>query len=94
MPNKHSYLSSDRKRQLVSFPEVVSYLCVCRGTMYRWIKAGRFTPPFSLGGRKQYWYLDEVIELVHAHATNASEGLIKDLVNKQLAKREVIFNAH
>jgi len=94
MPKRRSYLSPCRKRQLASFPEVVNYLRVCRGTLYRWIEAGCFTPPFSLGGRKRYWYLDEVIELVHAHATNSSEELIKDLVNRQLAKREVITNAH
>lgn len=94
MPKRRSYLSPGRKRQLVSFPEVVSYLCICRGTLYRWIEAGCFTPPFSLGGRKRYWYLDEVFELVHARATNSSEGFIKDLIRKQLASREVVTNAN
>ena len=94
MSRKHSYLNPMRKRQLISFPEVVSYLCVCRGTLYRLIKSGRFPPPFSLGSRKRYWYLDEVIELVHARAKNSSEGVIKDLVKKQLVNREVITNAH
>jgi predicted DNA-binding transcriptional regulator AlpA len=94
MPKRRSYLSPGCKRQLASFPEVVNYLRVCRGTLYRWIEAGCFTPPFSLGGRKRYWYLDEVIELVHARAANSSEGSIKDLIRKQLASREVVTNAN
>lgn len=94
MSRKHPYLSPMRKRQLISFPEVVSYLCVCRGTLYRLIKNELFTPPFSLGSRKRYWYLDEVIELVSARATNSSEVVIKELVKKHLANREVITNAH
>ena len=94
MAKKRSYLNQMRKRQLVSFPEVVNYLCVCRGTLYRLIKTGCFTPPFSLGSRKRYWYLDEVNELVSARATNSSEGVIKKLVKKHLANREVITNAH
>jgi len=94
MSRKHPYLSPMRKRQLISFPEAVSYLCVCRGTLYRLIKTGRFTPPFSLGSRKRYWYLDEVIELVSARATNPSEDFIAGLVQKQLTNREVITDAH
>ena len=94
MAKKRSYLNQMRQRQLVSFPEVVNYLCVCRGTLYRWIENGHFTPSFSLGSRKRYWYLDEVIELVNAHATNSSEDFIAGLVKKQLANREVITNAH
>ena len=94
MPKKRSYLSSMRKRQLVSFPEVVNYLCICRGTLYRWIKDGCFTPPFTLGSRKRYWYSDEVIELVHARAKNSSEGSIKALIRRQLASREVVTNAN
>ena len=94
MSNRRSCLNPMRKRKLISFPEVLDYLQVCRGTLYRWIKDGNFTPPFTLGSRKKYWYQEEIIELVHLRASSADDDSINDLVTKQLASRQVITNAN
>lgn len=50
--------------RLLRLPDVLNMMGIQRGTVYAWVRQGKFPPPIKIGARASAWRLDEVEQWV------------------------------